>query len=110
MADACPYCGTVLTTSLRFCVNCRRSVTENKISIVNLSDEEVDATTSKKYKLSRKSTYDIHRQIRTFFFTSSTLLMLVISYYYAMKAINQPIPGEKEIVKVWNQIRAQGKF
>ncbi|MBX9573945.1 MAG: hypothetical protein K2X77_33930 [Candidatus Obscuribacterales bacterium] len=109
MADACPYCGTLLTTSLRFCVNCRRSVTENKISIVNLHDEEEEAATSKKYKLSRKSSYDIHRQVRTFFFTSSTLLMLVISYYYAMKAINQPVPGDKEIAKILKQIQAQIK-
>lgn len=104
MPEICPYCSTLLTTSLRFCVNCRRSVTETKISVRDAEEEEAERRS--KFKLSRKSTYEFHRQIRTIFFTASTLVFLLVAYVYAMRAINQPIPGEQEVLKIFNQLKA----
>ncbi|MBX9687244.1 MAG: hypothetical protein K2X27_11115 [Candidatus Obscuribacterales bacterium] len=101
--ESCPYCGTLLTTSLKFCVNCRRSVTEDKIrkgSSVesDYSDELDESTSERKFKLSRGNSYDSIRSARTFFFTSTTLLTIFFVYYFVMKfVIHQPIPFESQL-------------
>lgn len=102
--DLCPYCGTLLTTSLKFCVNCRRSVTEDKIrqaagrgapSKFNDEDENADS----KFRLSRKGgSIDLMRQTRTFFLTATSLLTIFLAYYFTMKfVIHQPVPFEPEM-------------
>src|SRR5438094_691358 len=97
--DLCPYCGTLLTTSLKFCVNCRRSVTEDKIrqaghSARSPNDELGDEDNQpNKFRLSRKTSYDGVRQARTVFTTLTTLLGICFVYYFTMKfVIHQPIP------------------
>ena len=109
--DICPYCGSLLTTSLKFCVSCRRSVTESKIRIQGQQDEEdEDQGTAKKFRLARKSSYDFQRQFRTVFFTVFALVAVGAAYYYGMKAINQPIPGATEIGEFWNKFREMAHF
>ena len=107
--DLCPYCGTLLTTSLKFCVNCRRSVTEDKIKQANaagirsskLDDEDDETTKERRYRLSKGSSYDGLRSARTFFMTVTSLVSIVLVYYCVMKfVIHQPIPFEDEINKL----------
>lgn len=101
-ADQCPYCGTVLTTSLKFCVNCRRSVTEDKIrqAGARLSDNEEGEDGQAKFKLAKRGTYDGVRQFRSFFLTVSALLGVFFIYYCGMKFVaHQEIPFEDEIIR-----------
>ncbi len=107
--ELCPYCGTLLTTSLKFCVNCRRSVTEDKIrksGSINTrtmsagAEEDEEDKGAARYKLSRGSSYDSIRQFRTFFISISTLLTIFFVYYFTMKfVIHQPIPFEEELTQ-----------
>ena len=107
MAESCPYCGTLLTTSLKFCVNCRRSVTEDKIRQAG-TGRAPDEEAASKYKLSRGASYDGLRQTRTFFFTLTSLLTIAFVYYFTMKfVIHQPIPFEEEITNFVNGMQGQ---
>lgn len=95
--EMCPNCNTLLTSSLKFCVNCRRSVTEDKIKTGAETKEEESGS---KFKLARGATYDGLRQVRTFFFTLTTLLLIAFVYYFVMKfVIHEPVPFEDEIDK-----------
>lgn len=103
--DLCPYCGTLLTTSLKFCVNCRRSVTEDRIKHAGIarsnSPETEEVPGEAKFRLSRKSSYDSMRQFRTFFMTTSTLIGIFFAYYFVMKfVLHQPIPFEQELTQL----------
>lgn len=112
--DLCPYCGTLLTSSLRFCVNCRRSVTEDKIKQLgsrNGGDEDdgSDGRKAEKFKLSRKTSYDGVRQVRTVFTTITTLLAIIFVYYFTMKfVIHEPIPFEDTISALIDQVQKHG--
>lgn len=112
--DLCPYCNTLLTTSLKFCVNCRRSVTEDKIKQASAMDMggggRDDDEPQSKYRLSRKSSYDSLRQSRTFFLTLTTLISIALVYYCTMKfVLHEPVPFEQEITSFVQEImnRAQ---
>lgn len=99
MVDKCPYCGAAITTSLKFCVSCRRSVTEGNIRGLNQQEE-----TERGFKLSKRE-YSFHRQVRTFFFGLSSILMLLLVFVCSMKFIvKKPIPGEAEITKFIKQL------
>lgn len=105
--DSCPYCGTLLTTSLKFCVNCRRSVTEDKIKQAGVRSAP-DEESASKYKLSRGASYDGLRQARTFFLTLTSLLTIAFVYYFTMKfVIHQPIPFEEEITHLVDDVQKQ---
>ena len=96
-SESCPYCGTVLTTSLKFCMKCRRSITENSINQAGKNAEEDEGSHSGKFRLSRKSSYDGVRQTRRFFLTITTLLVIFFGYFFTMKfVIHQQIPYEHE--------------
>ncbi len=107
VGELCPYCGTLLTTSLKFCVNCRRSVTEDKIKQANAAgirstqvdeDEFEEGAKEKRFRLSKGTSYDSLRSARTFFMTITTLVSIVFVYYFTMKfVIHEPIPFEQEI-------------
>lgn len=101
--DLCPYCGELLTTSLKFCVNCRRSVTEDKIRHAGIArnTQEIETVPGEaKYRLSRKTSYDSMRQFRSFFITTSTLMGIFFVYYFAMKfMLHQPVPFEQELTQ-----------
>jgi hypothetical protein len=109
--DLCPYCGTLLTTSLKFCVNCRRSVTEDKIRQAGYAgrstEDQIELEEGQgKFKLSRKTSYDGVRTVRTVFTTLSTLLAICFVYYFTMKfVIHQPIPFEEQITGVVNKVQ-----
>lgn len=108
--DLCPYCGTLLTTSLKFCVNCRRSVTEDKIKQLGAGREEAseDEGGQGKFKLARRGSHDTVRQFRSFFLTASALLAVVFIYYCSMKFVaKQPIPFEDELTKLFLDLQKQ---
>ncbi len=104
MSDKCPYCGTTLTSSLKFCVNCRRAVTDDKLKQFGTGEGFDDQVGLKAFKLSKKE-YSLHRAVRTFFFSMSTVLMLVLVFFLSMKYIvRQPIPGVPQISSFVKQL------
>lgn len=104
MSDRCPYCGTNLTTSLKFCVSCRRAVTDEKIKELARSEGFDDQVGLKAFKLSKKE-YSFHRGLRTFFFSTSTILMLLLVFFLSMKYIvRKPIPLEQQITSFVKQL------
>lgn len=108
MSDKCPYCGTALTQSLNFCVNCRRAVTEDKLKQFNTSEGFDDQVGLKAFKLSKKE-YSTHRSMRTFFFSLSVLMMLFLMFFLSMKYIVQkPIPGEAQLTGLVRQLTGGG--
>ena len=103
MSDKCPYCGTFLTSSLKFCVSCRRSVTDDQKNVAGSAGFD-DPVGPKSFKLSKKE-YSAHRAIRSFFFASSTVLMLVLVFFVTMKYIlHKPVPGEEQLTAIVRQI------
>lgn len=103
MSDKCPYCGTNLTSSLKFCISCRRSISEDhkKLGAGQGFDDQVGL---KAFKLSKKE-YSIHRAVRSFFFSLSTILMLFLVFFVSMKYIvHKPIPGEEQLTSFVKQL------
>lgn len=95
--EVCPYCGALLTTSLTFCVECRRSVTEGSIRAAGQKATD-DGETSARYNLSRGSSYDSVRQIRAYSMTLTSIISIFLVYYCVMKfVIHQPVPYEQEM-------------
>jgi len=96
-SELCPNCGTLLTSSLKFCVSCRRSITEDRIRLAG--EEKADG--GSKYRLSKGTSYDGLRQARTFFLTLTSLLTIAFVYYFMMKfVIHQPIPFEDQLNQI----------
>jgi hypothetical protein len=111
--ELCPYCGTLLTTSLRFCVTCRRSVTEDKIRQAGArqSSSEEDDDGQEKFRLSRRTSYEGVRQVRTFFLTLTTLLVIAFVYYFVMKfVVHEPIPFEDKVVPIIDKLMGRSSY
>lgn len=96
--EMCPSCGTVLTSSLKFCVKCRRTVSEDRIKRPGEKRRDDEESPQLDYRLARRSSYDALRQFRTFFLTLSTLLLIALAYYSVMKfVLHEPVPFEDKI-------------
>ena len=94
--ELCPFCGALLTTSLKFCVQCRRSVTEGSIAAAGQGKD--DEPNSARFQLSRGASYDSVRTLRTYSMTLTTIISIFLIYYCVMKfVVHQPIPYEEEL-------------
>ncbi len=114
--ELCPYCGTLLTTSLRFCVSCRRSVTESKIKQAGAGcrrtpgDDENSEEGRGKFRLSRKTTYAGVRQARMVFTTLTTMLAIIFVYFFTMKfMIHKPIPFEQQVTSIIDDLQKHNR-
>lgn len=109
MSDRCPYCGTNLTSSLKFCVSCRRAVSDDMVKNFSPSEGFDEQVGLKSFKLSKKE-YGFHRGLRSFFFFVSTFLMLFLVFFLSMKyVVKKPIPGEQEVTAIIKQITNPAK-
>lgn len=98
--ELCPFCGALLTTSLKFCVQCRRSVTEGSIAAAGQArnDDADDEPGGKRFRLARGTTVDSVRQLRTYSMTLTSIVSIFLVYYCVMKfVVHQPIPYEQEL-------------
>lgn len=103
MSDKCPYCGTTLSSSLNFCVSCRRAVSDEHKQLGAGQGFE-DQVGLKAFKLSKKE-YSAHRAVRSFFFSLSTVLMLFLVFFVSMKFfLHKSIPGEEQLTNFVKQI------
>lgn len=99
---ACPFCGAMLETPIRFCKECERPVTPDDLAHAGLKlsrqnahsgDGATSASSSRQFALSRKD-HTAQRQMRSMFYTTSTVLALMIGYYCTMKyVLHEHMPG-----------------
>src|SRR5688572_12638765 len=94
-ATACPYCGSALSSTLKFCVSCGRSVgtgeqgrlggrvTSPKAAITKRLDDDVNASS---FGPSRKS-YSFQRGMRHFLLNVSYGLVVVIAFYVLIRFV-----------------------
>lgn len=90
----CPYCGAILSSSsLRFCISCRHSISAAQLRAVADEDDYEDDDKSRSYSRSRKS-YGTQRGIRIVSYTLTSLMTILLVYICTMKfVLNQSILG-----------------
>jgi hypothetical protein len=102
-ATSCPYCGSPLSSTLKFCVSCGRGISpgdQGKLGgritgprpvVTKRLDEEPTASS---FGPSRKS-YSVQRGMRQFMLNVSYGLIVVIVFYVLIRYVVKPQSAEK---------------
>ncbi|HEY9789622.1 MAG TPA: hypothetical protein V6D22_04430 [Candidatus Obscuribacterales bacterium] len=93
---ACPFCGEMMESPLKFCAACGRAVTQEDLRHAGLKlsqsrkAADVRSTTG---SVSRRD-FTVHRRMRSFMYTISAVLAVLIGYYFVMKhVLHEHMPG-----------------
>jgi len=103
VSPACPFCGEISDTPLKFCVSCGRAITQEDLNRSGLKmSSKRHPERSGKFSLAKKE-YTLHRQFRNLFYTTSIVLALTIGYYCTMRyVLHEHLPFKMDqILEQW---------
>jgi hypothetical protein len=94
---ACPFCGELMETPLKFCVACGRAITSEDLKRAGLKLQSGKFKVDGRPGVARRD-YTFHRKSRTLMYTISGVLTILISYYAVMKyVLHEHIPGNLDV-------------
>lgn len=100
---ACPFCGEIMNSPLKFCVSCGRAITQDDLNRAGLKIQKGQETTGrlehsgKSFERAKRD-HTSHRKVRSVMYTVSAVLMLVIGYYVIMKhVLHEALPGDMDV-------------
>ena len=106
---ACPFCGEMMESPLRFCVACGRAITADdlKRAGLNLQQGKRTSEVSQTYSDLSKKDFTFHRKARTLMNTMAAILLIFLGYYLTMKYfLHEHMPGNFD-VKIEQFVRGE---